>query len=110
MYSPPPHFASSLARLASPGLGSQGDLCGVVEYPVKALKFQNCLHLVLHFPADEDTESEKQLFWIGLKGMSSNYQRKAVVTVYESQANLADHPNREEEGMDGLNLKQNNLG
>lgn len=77
----------------------EGDLCGVVEYPVKALKFQNLMHLVLHFPPDEDTESEKHLFWIGLKGISTNFQRKAVVTVYESQANLADHPAPEDENL-----------
>ena len=71
----------------------------MVEYPVRAHKYINLMHLTLHFPVDEDDPSEKQVFWIGLKGMSSNFKRKAVDTVYEIQANTADHDKLEEDNM-----------
>ncbi len=62
----------------------------MVEYPVRPHKFLNMNHLAIHFPDDEEDPSEKQVFWIGLKGMSSNYKRKAVDTVYELLCNPSD--------------------
>ena len=62
----------------------------------------NCSHLVLHFPQDDnaaDAGESKEIFWLGFKGIPSEWKRQAVVTVYESQANLADHdkaPDEEE--------------
>ena len=75
------------------------DLCGVVEYPVRAHKYINLVHLTIHFPIDEDEPSEKQVFWIGLKGMSSNYKRKAVDTVYELLCNPSDCKKLEDDHM-----------
>jgi len=70
------------------------DLCGAVEYPVKAYKFGNLSNLALHFPTDEaalDDDTPKELFWIGLKGSMTEWKRQAVITCYESSANVADH-------------------
>jgi hypothetical protein len=65
------------------------DFCGVVEYPLRPVKFSQVTSLTLQFPLRDDVATE--LFWIGLKGVASGDQRKAVVTVYESRANIADH-------------------
>lgn len=75
------------------------DLCGAVEYPLKAAKFTNCLHLTLYIPMDEhNLDSEKEVFWIGLKGIPTQWKREAVDTVYESAAIAAEHPqNRDDE-------------
>lgn len=62
-----------------------------MEYPVKAHRFMNCSHLVMHFPQDENAGEAKELYWLGFKGIPTEWKREAVVTVYESQANLADH-------------------
>ncbi|CAD7970525.1 unnamed protein product [Amoebophrya sp. A120] len=66
------------------------DVRGVVEYPVRANKFANLQQLVIHFETD-DSADEKKVLWIGPKGTPTDYKRQAVITVYESQANVADH-------------------
>jgi hypothetical protein len=66
------------------------DFCGAVEHPLRVARFPNVTSLILRFP-----EPEKTVFWIGLRGVASGAQRKAVVTVYESRANLADHKVKE---------------
>ena len=63
------------------------DFCGAVEYPLRVTKFSQVNCLTLQFPEIR----EIQLSWIGIKGIASGDARKAVVTVYESRANLADH-------------------
>jgi hypothetical protein len=72
------------------------DFCGVVEYPLRPVRFSNVNSLTLQFPHKEEVEGGRiELNWIGLKGVASGDQRKAVVTVYESRANLADHEVKE---------------
>eukprot|EP00397_Hematodinium_sp_SG-2012_P064390 GEMP01090975.1.p1 GENE.GEMP01090975.1~~GEMP01090975.1.p1 ORF type:complete len:209 (-),score=47.83 GEMP01090975.1:295-900(-) len=66
------------------------DFCGAIEYPVRAAMFNGITALSLHFPEAIGAGSQ-QIFWIGLKGQGSEWKRQAVVTVYESQANVADH-------------------
>jgi len=68
------------------------DFCGVVEYPLRPVKFSQVTRLVLSFPGSTPTESAVQLYWLGIKGIASGDQRRAVVTVYESRPNLSDHP------------------
>jgi hypothetical protein len=63
------------------------DFCGTIEYPLRVTRFSQVNYLTLEFPPSGDM----QVFWIGLKGIASGDARKAVVTVYESRANLADH-------------------
>lgn len=64
------------------------DFCGAVEYPVRVAKFAHVTTLMLRFPKPPEDFS---IYWIGLRGVASGAQRKAVVTVYESRANVADH-------------------
>lgn len=63
------------------------DMCGVVEYPLRAVKFSQVTKLVMRFTGPEGF----QLNWVGVRGIASGDKREAVVTVYESRANLADH-------------------
>lgn len=63
------------------------DWCGVIEYPLRVAKFSQINSLTLWF-----MEPSVELFYIGLRGIASGDQRRAVVTVYESRANVADHP------------------
>jgi hypothetical protein len=66
------------------------DFCGVVEYPLRPVRFSNVNSLTLQFPHKEEG-GRMEINWIGLKGVASGDQRKAVMTVYESRANVADH-------------------
>ena len=66
------------------------DLCGVVEYPLRPVKFAQVNSITLQFPRPDDGRPV-EIFWIGLRGIASGDKRKAVVTVYESRANVADH-------------------
>ena len=67
------------------------DPCGVVEYPLRVARFSQVNSLCIAIPGPVE------LFYIGLKGLASGDQRKAVVTVYESRANLADHQKNRED-------------
>ncbi|PHJ25558.1 thioredoxin family trp26 protein [Cystoisospora suis] len=66
------------------------DFHGAVEYPLKATKLLNVSCLTLFFDGNMGGDC-LELFYIGLRGEGSNYQRRAVVTVYEANANPADH-------------------
>ncbi|KAL5526809.1 hypothetical protein ACEPAF_8534 [Sanghuangporus sanghuang] len=60
------------------------------EYSVKASKFSNLSSLTIFFPEAQGADTTK-IYFIGLRGSWSERKRDPVVTVYESQANLADH-------------------
>lgn len=66
------------------------DFCGMIEYPLKAAKFTNVNHLTLYF-SECFNGNIMEIFYIDIRGVGSNYKRNAVVTVYESRANIADH-------------------
>ncbi|CEM35675.1 unnamed protein product [Vitrella brassicaformis CCMP3155] len=75
------------------------DYCGAVEYSLKVAKFQNVTHLTVFF--DENFgANQTRLYYIGLRGQGSSYQRKAVVTVYEARAELQDHEIKDQEAPD----------
>ena len=61
-----------------------------IEYPLKLSKFQNVGTLTVGIDENYGAENT-EVRYIGLKGENLNQQSKAVVTVYESRANLADH-------------------
>lgn len=63
---------------------------GSLEYPLKVTALSNVSHLTLYFFENYGAETTK-IFYIGLKGIGSNYKRRAVVTTYEASPNLADH-------------------
>ncbi|GAW82265.1 hypothetical protein, conserved [Plasmodium gonderi] len=66
------------------------DYHGSVEYPLKVTSLFNVSYLTLYFYENYGAETTK-IFYIGLKGIGTNYTRKAVETVYEASPNLADH-------------------
>ncbi|CAD7966930.1 unnamed protein product [Amoebophrya sp. A25] len=103
LFANPPTAATEFSdfedRTPEQELDVAADLCGTYEYPLRANKFCNLQMLVVHLVADEGAD-EKELYWIGLKGIPTQYRREAVITVYESQANAADHKTPEEEAME----------
>ncbi|VWU51334.1 thioredoxin, putative [Hepatocystis sp. ex Piliocolobus tephrosceles] len=66
------------------------DYHGSIEYPLKVTSLFNVSYLTLYFYENYGAETTK-IFYIGLKGVGTNYTRKAVETVYEASPNLADH-------------------
>jgi len=62
----------------------------VGEYAVKVAKFSNLSSITLFFPASQGADSIR-IYYVGLRGSWSERKRDPVITVYESQANLADH-------------------
>jgi hypothetical protein len=71
------------------------DLCGIVEYPLRAVKFSQVTRVVLRLTGQVGFEVN----WIGFRGIASGDKRAAVVTVYESRANLADHEVKDDVSM-----------
>jgi len=62
----------------------------VGEFAVKPAKFSNISSLTLFFPESQGADSIR-LYYIGLMGSWTERKRDPIITVYESQANLADH-------------------
>ncbi|SOV81244.1 thioredoxin, putative [Plasmodium sp. gorilla clade G3] len=66
------------------------DFHGSIEYPLKVTSLFNVSYLTLYFYENYGADTTK-IFYIGLKGVGTNYTRKAVETVYEASPNLSDH-------------------
>ncbi|KAF8501470.1 DUF1000-domain-containing protein [Russula emetica] len=62
----------------------------VGEYTLKPAKFPNVSTVTLFFPASQGAETTR-IYYIGFLGQWSERKQDPVITVYESQANLADH-------------------
>ncbi|KAI6025812.1 galactose-binding domain-like protein [Pisolithus orientalis] len=62
----------------------------VCEYPVKAAKFSSLSSVSIFIPSNRGADTTK-LFYIGFLGHWSQRKENPVITVYEAQANLADH-------------------
>ncbi|KIY44435.1 hypothetical protein FISHEDRAFT_51546 [Fistulina hepatica ATCC 64428] len=62
----------------------------VGEYSLKRYHFNNITSVTLFFPASQGAESLK-INYIGFTGVWTELKRQPVITVYEAQANLADH-------------------
>ncbi|CAE7095508.1 unnamed protein product [Rhizoctonia solani] len=60
------------------------------EYTVKPAKFSSCRSLTLFFPSAQGADTLK-IYYVGLVGEWSQFTQDPVVTVYEAQANPADH-------------------
>jgi len=70
----------------------------VGEYHVMPAKFPNVTSLTLFFPSSQGADTTR-IYYIGFLGQFSERKNVPVITVYESQANLADHERIQ--GMDG---------
>lgn len=70
----------------------------VGEYSLKTAKFSNVSSLTLYCPASQGADATK-IYYVGFLGHWSERKDNPVITVYETQANLADH--EKIQGMDG---------
>ncbi|EIN04936.1 DUF1000-domain-containing protein [Punctularia strigosozonata HHB-11173 SS5] len=62
----------------------------VGEYAVMPAKFSAISSLTLFFPGSQGADNIR-IYYIGLLGQWTERKRDPVITVYETQANLADH-------------------
>ncbi|KAF9452328.1 DUF1000-domain-containing protein [Macrolepiota fuliginosa MF-IS2] len=63
----------------------------VGEYAVKTAKFSNVSSLTLFFPEGQGADTI-QIYYLGFLGHWTERKNNPVITVYETQANIADHP------------------
>jgi hypothetical protein len=68
------------------------------EYAVKAAKFSNLSSITLLIPASQGAENTR-IYYVGFLGSWTEHKNKPIITVYETQANLADH--EKIQGLDG---------
>jgi len=66
------------------------DFAGVVDYPVKAAKFNMISSLTIFIPENFGADSTK-IHFLGLKGEGTTARRGVVETTYEARAQLKDH-------------------
>ncbi|KAF7357488.1 PITH domain-containing protein [Mycena sanguinolenta] len=62
----------------------------VGEYALRTAKFSNVSSISLFFPQSQGADTI-QIYYIGFLGLWTERKLSAPVTVYETQANLADH-------------------
>lgn len=55
-------------------------------------KFNNVRSLTIFFPSNFDDSDETRVDYIGLKGEWQEMKEDPIITVYELNANPADHP------------------
>ncbi|KAF9000741.1 galactose-binding domain-like protein [Cyathus striatus] len=60
------------------------------EYATKTAKFSNLSSITLFFPGSQGDDTI-QIYYVGFLGHWSQRNKNPVITVYEAQANLADH-------------------
>lgn len=61
------------------------------EYTVKTVKFSNVSSLTLFFPEGQGAETIR-VYYLGFFGHWTERKNNPIITVYEAQANVADHP------------------
>ncbi|KAL0954708.1 hypothetical protein HGRIS_003662 [Hohenbuehelia grisea] len=76
----------------------------VGEYHLKAAKFSNISHLTLYLPEAQGGDT-LQIYYIGFLGTWTPHQNMPIITVYEAQANLADHEKIQGTDSNGFNFK-----
>ncbi|KIM40451.1 hypothetical protein M413DRAFT_445908 [Hebeloma cylindrosporum] len=70
----------------------------VGEYSIKTTKFSNVSTITLFIPAAQGEETTR-IYYIGFLGSWTEAKHQPVISVYEAQANPADH--KKIQGMDG---------
>ncbi|PPQ96258.1 hypothetical protein CVT26_005585 [Gymnopilus dilepis] len=70
----------------------------VGEYVVKTAKFSNVSSLTIFVPASQGAETTR-IYYLGFLGSWTEQKNQPIITVYEAQANLADH--EKIQGMEG---------
>ena len=69
-------------------LARDGDPTGLIEYPTQFSRFQNVSKLSL-FVVDNHGAENTRIYYIGLKGVGTTHQRRAVQAVYEVKPQAA---------------------
>ncbi|KAL4066796.1 galactose-binding domain-like protein [Scleroderma yunnanense] len=64
-----------------------GDVC---EYSVKATKFSSVTSVTIFVPSNRGADTTR-IYYLGFLGHWTERKGNPVITVYEAQANLADH-------------------
>jgi PITH domain len=64
----------------------------VVEYPTRMARFSQVRSVALFFPGNFGDSETTHIDYIGFKGEWEELKQEAVVTVFELNANPADHP------------------
>ncbi|KAG6373304.1 galactose-binding domain-like protein [Boletus reticuloceps] len=62
----------------------------VGEYAVRATKFTNVTSVTLFIPSNQGADTTR-VYYIGFLGQWTQRKSNPVITVYEAQANIADH-------------------
>jgi len=62
----------------------------VGEYVLKTAKFSNISSITVFFPSSQGADTSK-IHYLGLLGHWTERKNNPIITVYETQANLADH-------------------
>jgi len=70
----------------------------VGEYAVKTAKFSNASSITIFIPSAQGADSSR-IYYLGFLGSWTEKKHQPIITVYEAQANLADH--EKIQGMDG---------
>jgi len=70
----------------------------VGEYAVKTVKFSNLSSITIFIPASQGAGNTR-IYYAGFLGSWTEHKHKPMITVYETQANLADH--EKIQGLDG---------
>ncbi|CAM1303782.1 PITHD1 (predicted) [Pycnogonum litorale] len=69
----------------------QPDPTGILEYPIKVVKFSSVQHLSIHIPKNYGADNTR-VYYIGLKGEFTEARRQEIaICSYEARANPADH-------------------
>eukprot|EP00123_Amoebidium_parasiticum_P011060 comp20489_c0_seq2/m.26152 comp20489_c0_seq2/g.26152 ORF comp20489_c0_seq2/g.26152 comp20489_c0_seq2/m.26152 type:complete len:114 (-) comp20489_c0_seq2:250-591(-) len=71
------------------------DPTGKLEYPTRVSKFQNLHSITLFFSASNGGDTTK-VYYVGLAGEFFQVKRDTIITVYELNANPADHKVKDE--------------
>ena len=66
------------------------DLLGTIEYPTRFSRFQNVSRLWLYVYDNHGADATR-ISYIGLSGVGTEHQRRAVQAVYEARPQLKDH-------------------
>lgn len=64
----------------------------VVEYQTRLAKFGSVRSLTIYFPENFSGAEQTRIDYLGLKGEFEELKKDPVVTIYELNANPADHP------------------
>ncbi|KAH9481518.1 PITH domain-containing protein [Psilocybe cubensis] len=70
----------------------------VGEYSLKTAKFSNVSHITVFVPASQGADTSR-IYYLGFLGTWTQHKSQPIITVYEAQANIADH--EKIQGMDG---------